>query len=91
MAWGIGVGGRPVKRYLLAQLTRLILRLSVALALYGAAGLIPWPAELARWAAGATGAALVMAIVLIGGKLLYDTFFPLETQHRAYFWPRDRR
>ena len=64
-----------MRRFLAAEVPRAILRLLAAFALYGLAGLVPWPAQTLHWAGVAAFGLLAAAIVVVCGKLLYDTLF----------------
>ena len=62
-------------RFLAREVPRVVVRLALALAVYGLAGLMPWPERLAHWIGVGAFAALATAILLICGKLLYDTLY----------------
>ena len=62
-------------RFLVAELPRVAVRLALALIVYRLIELVPWPGELAHWIASGAVAALATAVLLICGKLLYDTLF----------------
>ncbi|MGH2352630.1 MAG: hypothetical protein ACRDJN_13570 [Chloroflexota bacterium] len=62
-------------RFLVAELPRVVVRLAAALAVYGLIGYVPWPPGLAHWIGVSAFAALAATILLICGKLLYDTLF----------------
>ncbi len=62
-------------RFLAREVPRVVVRLALALAVYGFVGLMPWPERLAHWIGVGAFAALATAILLICGKLLYDTLY----------------
>ncbi len=62
-------------RYLVAELPRALIRVAVALTLYGLITRLPWPASLGQWIGLLAGAGLGATLIVICGKLLYDTLF----------------
>ena len=62
-------------RFLVREVPRAFVRLLLALAVYGLVGRVPWPEHLAHWIGIGAFAALATTILLISGKLLYDTLF----------------
>ena len=64
-----------MRRYLLAELPRVLVRLAGALLIYGVLTRAPWPADLARWVAVGAAALLVAAFLIICGSFLYNTLF----------------
>jgi hypothetical protein len=62
-------------RFLLAELPRVVLRLAAALALYGLVSRAPWPPTTAHHIGVAAFGALAAAVIVICGKLLYDTLY----------------
>jgi hypothetical protein len=64
-----------VSRYLLAEATRALLRLSAVLVLYGLLTAIPWPPGLARWVGVSAGAGLAAGCLIVVGVALYNTLF----------------
>ena len=82
-----------MKRYLLVEVPRALLRLALAFGLYGIVTAIPWPQETGHWIGVTAFALLAASIVVICGKLLYDTLYPVQGHHSRtqYFYPRPRR
>jgi hypothetical protein len=79
-------------RYLLRELPKTALRLVVAVTLFALVTQLPLPAMLGKWIGVAAAALLTAVVLMICGSLLYNTFYPLQDQHRTrYFYPRDRR
>jgi hypothetical protein len=62
-------------RFLLRELPRALLRLAAAFGVYALVSRLPWPPELAHWIGVGAAAALAAAVLVICGKLLYDTLF----------------
>jgi hypothetical protein len=62
-------------RFLLREVPRVAVRLVVAFALFGLVGTIPWPAAAGSWIATASFASLAATVLVLCGKLLYDTLF----------------
>jgi hypothetical protein len=80
-----------VRRTLLAELPRTVMRLAIAFGLFGLISRVPWPAGTAHWIGLASFGALTAAVLIIGGALLYNTFYPVQTEYRPrHFYPRHR-
>ena len=62
-------------RHLASELPRALVRLSVALLLYDLVLRIPWSEDVAPWVALIAAGALIATILILAGKLLYDTLF----------------
>lgn len=62
-------------RFLRRELARAVVRLAAALVIYELINRLPWPAALFHWVALSTFAALAASVLVICGKLLYDTLF----------------
>ena len=81
-----------VGRYLLSELSRTGLRLVVAFGLFGLVSRVPWPPQTAHWIGLASFAGLAAAVLVICGTLLYNTFYPVQSEHQPRnFYPRPRR
>lgn len=65
----------PMGRFLVREVPRVVARLVVAFALYGLAGALPWPANAAPAIATGSFALLASTVLVLCGKLLYDTLF----------------
>ncbi len=64
-----------MRRYLLAECRRVLVRVAGALLVYGLLTRAPWPTDLAYWIALGAAALLVVALLIICGTFLYNTFF----------------
>ena len=69
----------------------LLLVAAAALALYGIASRLPWPADSGHRIGVAAFAFLAGAIIVICGKFLYDTLFLPQNQYPGRFYQKDRR
>jgi hypothetical protein len=78
-------------RYLRHELPRTVARLLVAFGLYGLLEAIPWPPGAGQQIAVGLFAMLAATVIIICGKLLYDTLYPLQNQYPGRFYPKDRR
>ncbi|HEX2037352.1 MAG TPA: hypothetical protein VHS99_24495 [Chloroflexota bacterium] len=78
-------------RFLLTELPRVFLRLAAALIIYQLISAAPWPAQIGPRVGIVASAALVTSILLICGKLLCDTFYPLAGRYPGRFYPGTKR
>jgi hypothetical protein len=80
-------------RHLVAELPGVIVRLAIAFLVYDLVLRIPWPEDAAPWVALVAAGGLIATVLILCGKLLYDTFYPLQSQHSrsTFFYPKERR
>ncbi len=64
-----------LRRYLAAELPRVLVRLAVAFIAYDLLLHVPWPEAAARWIALAAAGLLTAGVLITCGKFLYDTLF----------------
>jgi hypothetical protein len=64
-----------VRRFLLAEVGRSVIRLAVAFGLFGLISRVPWPAETAQMVGVVSFGLFAASIIVVFGKLLYDTLF----------------
>ena len=62
-------------RYLAREIPRLLIRLGLAFTVYGLIGAVRWPEQVSAWVATLSFGGLAAAIIVLSGKLLYDTLF----------------
>ena len=62
-------------RYLLRELPKTLVRLAIAVALFGTVTQIQWPGLIGPWVILFAGAGLAAALLIICGSLLYNTLF----------------
>jgi hypothetical protein len=64
-----------MKRFLLREIPRTLLRLVLAFSLFGLISRVPWSPELAHWVSILCFAGLAASVIVICGALLYNTLF----------------
>jgi hypothetical protein len=79
-----------MRRLLVRELPRAVVRLLLAIGLFGLVDRLPWPPAALHWVAIGSFGLLATAIVVICGTLVYDTLYPAQHQYPGAFWARRR-